>query len=89
MSAASPSIQPTLEKLAASGLTQVDVICPGFLADCLETLEEISQECQHAFLAAGGHQFRYIPALNDSPGWIEGLAALIERHLQGWSTRAS
>ena len=84
-----PYTQPTLEKLAASGTTDVDVICPGFLADCLETLEEVSQECQHDFLAAGGRQFRYIPALNDSPGWIRGLAALVERHLQGWPTQKS
>ncbi|MCC7225566.1 MAG: ferrochelatase [Burkholderiaceae bacterium] len=82
-----PYTQPTLEKLARSGTTEIDVVCPGFLADCLETLEEISQECQHAFVAAGGRKFRYIPALNDNPGWIEGLTTLVERHLQGWPTR--
>ena len=79
-----PYTEPTLKMLAAAGVTDVDVVCPGFVADCLETLEEISQECRHAFLGAGGRQFRYIPALNDDPAWIAGLAGLTARHLQGW-----
>ncbi|MOA54067.1 Ferrochelatase [compost metagenome] len=54
------------------------------MADCLETLEEISLECRDAFIEAGGKQFRYIPALNDDPAWIAGLATLVERNLQGW-----
>ena len=78
-----PYTEPTLKMLAAAGVTDVDVVCPGFVADCLETLEEISQECRHAFLEAGGRQFRYIPALNDDPAWIAGLAGLTARHLQG------
>lgn len=82
-----PYTEPTLKSLAAQGVTDVDVVCPGFVADCLETLEEISQECRDAFLAAGGRQFRYIPALNDAPQWIDGLTALIQNHLQGWVTR--
>ncbi|MNW19729.1 Ferrochelatase [compost metagenome] len=61
------------------------MVCPGFVADCLETLEEISLECRDAFIGAGGKQFRYIPAINDDPAWIAGLASLVERHLQGWS----
>ncbi|CAM4081102.1 ferrochelatase [Bordetella muralis] len=80
-----PYTEPTLKALAGQGVTEVDVVCPGFVADCLETLEEISQECRDAFLAAGGRQFRYIPALNDHPDWIEGLAALTDNHLQGWT----
>ena len=84
-----PYTEPTLKALAAQGVTEVDVVCPGFLADCLETLEEIGQECRDAFLGAGGRQFRYIPALNDSPAWIEGLAGLADKHLQGWPTRAT
>ena len=79
-----PYTEPTLKMLAAAGVTDVDVVCPGFVADCLETLEEISQECRHAFLEAGGRQFRHIPALNDDPAWIAGLAGLTARHLQGW-----
>ena len=82
-----PYTEPTLKALAAQGVTDVDVVCPGFVADCLETLEEISQECRDAFLAAGGRQFRYIPALNDHPAWIEGLTDLVDNHLQGWGTR--
>lgn len=82
-----PYTEPTLKTLAAQGVTDVDVICPGFLADCLETLEEISQECREAFLEAGGRQFRYIPALNDHPAWIAGLTDLVDNHLQGWDTR--
>jgi len=59
-------------------------MCPGFTADCLETLEEIDQEVREAFLHAGGREFRYIPCLNDSHPWIAALAALAIRHLQGW-----
>lgn len=82
-----PYTEPTLKALAAQGVTNVDVVCPGFLADCLETLEEISQECRDAFLEAGGRQFRYISALNDHPAWTQGLAAIVDNHLQGWVTR--
>ena len=64
-------------------------MCPGFVADCLETLEEIAQEARHAFLAAGGETFSYVPCLNDSPAWIDALGALAERHLQGWETRSA
>lgn len=84
-----PYTEPTLKVLAAQGVTEVDVVCPGFLADCLETLEEISQECRDAFLCAGGSRFRYIPALNDDPAWIDSLASLADKHLQGWPTRAA
>ncbi len=69
-----PYTQPTLEELARGGLQSVDVICPGFPADCLETLEEISMECREAFIAAGGKTFHYIPCLNERPDWIEALA---------------
>jgi len=79
-----PYTEPTLIELAKSGVSSVDVICPGFLADCLETLEEISVECRDAFIEAGGKTFRYISCLNDDPQWIEGLADLILQHTQGW-----
>ena len=81
-----PYTEPTLKALAAQGVRSVDVMCPGFVADCLETLEEISQEACEAFLEAGGTDFRYIPCLNDSALWIEALGAVAERHLQGWDT---
>ena len=83
-----PYTEPTLIKLAESGVRHVDVVCPGFLADCLETLEEISIECRDAFMNAGGQQFRYIPCLNDDQQWVEGLTSLVLDHLQGWPTRA-
>ncbi|MFN3883567.1 MAG: ferrochelatase [Rhodocyclaceae bacterium] len=71
-----PYTQPTLEALARGGLKSVDVICPGFPADCLETLEEIAIECRQAFLRAGGKEFHYIPCLNERPDWIAALADL-------------
>jgi len=73
-----------LRELGAAGAKSVDVICPGFSADCLETLEEIGVENRHAFLAAGGESFHYIPALNDRADHIQTLVALAERHLAGW-----
>ncbi len=79
-----PYTEPTLVKLAAEGVKRVDLMCPGFVADCLETLEEINQEARHAFMAAGGQTFSYVPCLNDEPVWIEALAALALKHLQGW-----
>ena len=83
-----PYTEPTLVALAAQGIRRVDVMCPGFLADCLETLEEIAQEANAAFIRAGGQQFHYIPCLNDDPVWIEALVAIVERQLQGWDTRS-
>jgi ferrochelatase len=79
-----PYTEPLLREWASQGVTDVDVICPGFLADCLETLEEIQEECQEAFLQAGGRQFRYISCLNDDADWIASLAGLVRRHLGGW-----
>lgn len=82
-----PYTEPTLIALAQSGVKRVDVICPGFSCDCLETLEEINMEGRHAFLSAGGQEFHYIPCLNDDPEWITALCNLSERHLAGWSTQ--
>jgi len=82
-----PYTEPTLEKLASEGVKRVDVMCPGFVADCLETLEEIAQEASEAYLAAGGERFDYVQCLNAEPVWIDALAALAERHLGGWDTR--
>lgn len=81
-----PYTEPTLRRLAGEGVQSVDVMCPGFVADCLETLEEIAVEARAAFLAAGGSEFRYIDGLNARPDWIAALADLAERHLQGWPT---
>jgi ferrochelatase len=79
-----PYTAPTLEALARRGVRSVDVICPGFPADCLETLEEIAIEGHAAFRAAGGEEFRYIACLNDSPAFISALADLCAQHLKGW-----
>jgi ferrochelatase len=79
-----PYTEPTLRELAAQGARRVDVMCPGFPADCLETLEEIAIEGRKAFLEAGGQEFGYIPCLNDDSGWIAALAGIAQRHLAGW-----
>ena len=83
-----PYTEPTLIALAREGTERVDVMCPGFTSDCLETLEEIAQEAREAFLDAGGKAFHYIPCLNDEPAWIDALAAIARRHLQGWPVQA-
>ena len=76
-----PYTEPTLIALAKEGVARVDVFCPGFVADCLETLEEIDLEARAAFLAAGGKEFGYIPCLNDQHEGIAALAAIaIEPH---------
>jgi ferrochelatase len=74
---------------AAEGAGRVDVICPGFAADCLETLEEIALECRDAFLGAGGQAYHYIPCLNERPDWIAALRDLVSAHLSGWQLAAT
>lgn len=82
-----PYTEPTLKALAAQGTERVDVICPAFVSDCIETLEEIAMEAKEAFMGQGGKEFHYVPCLNDQPEWISALCNLIETHLQGWPTR--
>ena len=84
-----PYTEPTLIDLARRGVRSVAVMCPGFSADCLETLEEIDQEVRAAYLGAGGAEYHYIPCLNDSHAWIVALADLVIRHLQGWPATAA
>ncbi|MGQ9685637.1 MAG: ferrochelatase [Thiobacillaceae bacterium] len=79
-----PYTAETLETLGRARTGRVDVICPGFVADCLETLEEIAMEGKTTFLNAGGGEYRYIPALNARPLWIDALADLTLTHLAGW-----
>lgn len=81
-----PYTLPTLQQLAQQGTGRVDVICPGFVSDCLETLEEISLEAKHGFLQAGGKEFHYIAWGNENPKWIAALADIAEQHLIGWPT---
>jgi len=79
-----PYTQPTLEALARDGVQSVDVMCPGFSSDCLETLEEIGMECKDAFLAHGGKQFNYIPCLNEDDAWLRTLRDLVLTHGGHW-----
>lgn len=79
-----PYTDQTLESLAHQGVKSVQVMCPGFSADCLETLEEVAMENRDIFLAAGGERYEYIPCLNDEPAHIAMLAGLAEQHMQGW-----
>ncbi len=84
-----PYTDKTLQALPAEGIKNVDVICPGFAADCLETLEEIRVENREYFEHAGGETYHYIPALNDNPEHIQALADIIQQHTQGWAETAA
>jgi len=79
-----PYTKPLLQAWAREGVARVDVFSPSFLADCLETLEEIQIDCRNAYCQAGGGQLRAIPCLNDDPVWLEGLTGIVAQHLQGW-----
>lgn len=79
-----PYTDETLKTLPSEGMKNIDVICPGFPSDCLETLEEIQMENRGYFMEAGGEAYRYIPALNDNPAHIRALADIIQQHSQGW-----
>ncbi|PKO86769.1 MAG: ferrochelatase [Betaproteobacteria bacterium HGW-Betaproteobacteria-12] len=81
-----PYTAPTLHEWGQHGVRRVDVICPGFVADCLETLEEIALEGRDDFLAAGGKEYHYIPALNENNDWLLALTDLVESQLAGWPT---
>ena len=81
-----PYTAPSVKKLAQEGVKRIDVVCPGFTGDCLETLEEIAMEVRAEFLTGGGKDFHYIPCLNESPAWIHALADLALQHMQGWPT---
>jgi ferrochelatase len=84
-----PYTDATVRALATAGVKRLDVACPGFAVDCLETLEEIAMQNHEFFREAGGSELRYIPALNDTPEQVESLAALILRHTQGWQAFAA
>lgn len=84
-----PWLQPytdlTLEELPGRGIRRVVAACPGFVADCLETLEEIAVQNRERFLAAGGEEFTYVPCLNTGEEWLGALEAIIRRELAGWA----
>jgi protoporphyrin/coproporphyrin ferrochelatase len=77
-----PYTAQTLAALGREGTARVDVICPGFAADCLETLEEIAQEGRDTFRKAGGKEFHYIPTTNDTPSWMTAIATIVTENLQ-------
>lgn len=79
-----PYTAPTLAGLGRAGMKRVDILCPGFPADCLETLEEIAMEGKEEFQHAGGGDYHYIPCVNDSAPFIDALADLATQHLAGW-----
>jgi ferrochelatase len=84
-----PYTDATLKAWGKEGIESVQVLCPAFSADCLETLEEIAVENRGYFLEAGGKEYAYIPALNDRPDHIAMFVALIKRHIQGWPENAN
>ena len=79
-----PYTAQTLTQLGKDQTRRVDVVCPGFVSDCLETLEEIAIEAKNTFIRAGGKEFHYIPCLNEHSDWIQTLADIACTHLQGW-----
>jgi ferrochelatase len=79
-----PYTASALADYGRQGVRRVDVICPGFVADCLETLEEIGVEGRKIFLAAGGKEFHLLPCLNERDDWILALADIARQHLAGW-----
>ncbi|NCT66676.1 MAG: ferrochelatase [Rhodanobacteraceae bacterium] len=79
-----PYTEATLDALPGQGVKHVQVLCPGFAIDCLETLEEIAMANHARFLHAGGERFEYIPALNSSDDHVAALAELVLRQAQGW-----
>ncbi|MBN9055173.1 MAG: ferrochelatase [Rhizobiales bacterium] len=80
-----PYTDKTVEKLAREGVKSIAAFNPGFVVDCLETLEEIAGEAAEIFHKAGGRNFTHIPCLNDSPEGMEVIEALVRRELSGWS----
>jgi ferrochelatase len=83
-----PYTAATLAQWGKQGMRRVDVVCPGFVADCLETLEEIGMEGRAEFLEAGGKEFHAIACLNENDAWIRALAQIALEHISGWGEPA-
>ena len=79
-----PYTDETLKQLAEQGITSIDVICPAFSADCLETLEEVAKTNRDLFIESGGVEYRYIPALNDDTLFIECLSDILQQQAADW-----
>jgi ferrochelatase len=82
-----PYTAELFEQLPLGGVKRLDVVCPGFISDCLETLEEIAMEGKEEFLTAGGEQYQFIPCLNDSDEAVALLTSLIVQETMGWPVR--
>lgn len=79
-----PYTEDVLARLGGQGVRRLVAICPGFTADCLETLDEIGREGAELFSHGGGQQFHLVPCLNDHPAWLDAMAAIARRELAGW-----
>ena len=79
-----PYTDVTVKKLAQSGIKRIAVMCPAFVSDCLETLEEIGEEAKEDFLHNGGERFDLIPCLNDHPAWIDAMMEVIKEETASW-----
>ena len=79
-----PYTDKTMEKLGQQGVKSLDIFCPGFSSDCVETLEEIDMENREIFMESGGSEFSYIPALNSDDAHIKALTQIALEHMQGW-----
>ena len=79
-----PYLADTLADLGKTKTKRIDIICPGFSSDCLETLEEIAMEGKHIFQTNGGGEYNYIPALNENDAWIHAMTEIALENLQGW-----
>lgn len=84
-----PYTDEALIELARSGVKSVLVACPGFTADCLETLDELGREAARTFYAAGGESFQLVPCLNDQPDWLDAMADLVYQETSGWHRPAA
>lgn len=79
-----PSTQELIQKLPQQGIKNLDIVCPVFVTECLETLEEIATTAAKDFIQAGGERYQYIPCLNDDDLWIAAFKSLIEKNITGW-----
>lgn len=84
-----PYTDKTLESMPSRGVSSVDVFCPGFASDCLETLEEIALQNKEIFFEAGGQSFNYIPALNDSSEHIQALIEIVAPSIEQWLSQSA
>jgi ferrochelatase len=83
-----PYTAPTVKMLGEKKTRRLDIFCPGFPADCLETLEEIAMEVQEDFIHSGGQEYNYIACLNDAQPWVNGLTQIAMEHLGSWPLSA-